>query len=131
LPEEPRTDIAISAFTRAFILGDEPAADQLVPILVKAHRSWATDLDDFRRATGDTKRFAGALLIARHSEFHPRVWLAFAPQWWCDAPPPGQSYPNLPDAALSPDDRTQAAEEIGRVQEAGPAQSFLAPIVMS
>ena len=131
LPAASRAQLAITAWTRAFILKDDSAADKLSLSLAQAHPSWAPDLEAFRTATGEEKRFAGALLIARHADFHTTTWLAFSPEWWCAETPGVPPAPVPSSAALSPAERKIAEAELQRIQDAGPAQTFLAPIVMS
>jgi TolA-binding protein len=131
LPPQSRTQAAISAWTRAFMLQDDTTANRLSLQLARAHTAWAPDLDAFRAASGEEKRFAGALLIARHSDFHPDILIAFSPDWWCVHGAPGAPDDSLPDAVLSPAERTRAANELRRVSDAGATQNFLAPIVMS
>jgi TolA-binding protein len=131
LPDGSRAQIANSAWTRAFLLADDASADNLAPLLEKSHAAWAADLEAFRGASGDAKRFAGALLIERHADFHPAVWLAFAPNWWCAEPFPGKADATIPDAALSQKERTLAQQQVQGIRKAGAAQAFLAPIVMS
>jgi TolA-binding protein len=140
LPVWPRTQIAITAWTRAFVLGDDDAANRVIPILAKAHPAWTPDLEAFRDAAGAQKRFAGALLIARHGDFHIHLWSDFRPQpgtggfgpdWWCAGDLPDQPSRDLPETVLSKDDRAEAAREGRQVKAAGDDKAFLAPIVMS
>ncbi len=136
----PRTQIAITAWTRAFVLGKDGVANRLIPILEKAHPAWTADLEAFGAANGEEKRFAGALLIARHGDFHTYLWSDFrpnrafnelGPDWWCGEDLHEPPKTELPEAALPANDRAEAAVEIQRLHAAGNAQTFLAPIVMS
>jgi hypothetical protein len=131
LPGGSRLRIAIAAWTRAFMLGNDDGVNRIPSTLADAHPAWASDLASFRDATGDEKRFAGSLLIARNADFHPDIWMTYAPDWWCVGSWPDKSESNLPEAALSRDDRSEADSEVQRIQNAGPTQVFLAPIIMS
>ena len=131
LPEVSRAEMAISAWTRAFMLRDDDAGNHISPMLAKAHRTWASDIEAFRAASGDDKRFAAAFLIARHADFHPHIWLSFSPDWWRTESLPGGSDRTLPETVLSPADQTESAKEVQRLHDAGPAQTVLTPIIMS
>ena len=131
LPQGSRAQLAISAWTRAFILGNDAAAGSLSDAIAKAHPAWASDLEAFRTSVGDQQRFTGALLVSRHADFHPSVAIAFAPDWWCAELPRADPGDSLPKGALTPNERLQAKNELQRIHDAGPAQSVLAPIVMS
>jgi hypothetical protein len=139
LPEWPRTQIAISAWTRALLLGNDEAANRMTPVLEKAHPSWTADLEVFRTATGDAKRFAAAMAVERHADFHVRLLSDFRPKpgpdgwgedWWCAATLPAQTDTAPPDAVLSPAEKAEGVREVQRLHDAGPAQSSLAPVVM-
>ena len=140
LPGWPRTQIAITTWTRAFILGDNDDANRVIPILAEGHPTWASDLEAFRAAGGDEKRFVGALLIARHGDFHTHLWSDFrpaqpanelGPDWWCSGDLEDPPDRDLPEAVLSKGDRTEAAREVRRVRAEGDGQTFLAPIIMA
>lgn len=130
IPERSRAGVAVSAWTRAFLLGDDAKANQLTQAVARAHASWAPELEAFRAASGDEKRFAGALLIERHSDFHLNVWLGFAPAWWCAPATPGDADSKLPEEAFPASERMKAKEELQRLAATGPAQEFLGSIVM-
>jgi hypothetical protein len=129
-----------TAWTRAFLLGDDNAANRVIPIPEKAHHAWTFDLEAFRAAGGDEKRFVGALLVARHGDFHTHLWSdfrpkpgagGFGPDWWCSGDledPPGR---DLPETVLSKNDRAKAAGELRHLRAAGDGQTFLAPIIMA
>ena len=89
---------------------------------------------------GDEKRFAGALLIARHGDFHTHLWSDFrpappangrGPDWWWSGDLHGQPNSYLPETVLSKNDRAKAAGELRQLTAAGDGQSFLAPIIMA
>ena len=131
LPGASRVQIAISAWTRAFILGDDDAGNRLSLLLAKAHREWGPDLQSFRGENGEAKRFAGAFFIVRHSDFHPNIFLAFSPDWWCAQPLPTEPGRSFPQAVLSSDDRMEATGELQRLHDNGAAQDLLGSIIMS
>ncbi|MDE3195085.1 MAG: hypothetical protein KGN84_01990 [Acidobacteriota bacterium] len=140
LPEPIRSEIATAAWTRAFILGRDDIANRETGPVTRAHAKWTADLDRFRSATGDARRFAGAILIERHAEFSPTIWSGFrpnvvtesgVPDWWCVEPKDAGRIGPAPQAALSLSEQGAASDEVKRVRASGPAQTFLAPIVMS
>jgi hypothetical protein len=131
LPAGSRGPIAVSAWTRAFILRDDERANSLASAVARTHPGWAADLGAFAAASGDEKSFLGALVIERHSDFHPDVWLAFAPEWWCVQVIPDVSQKGPSHEALTEADRSAATGELRLIAEAGAAQSFLAPIIVA
>jgi hypothetical protein len=140
LPAWPRTQLATSAWTRAFVLGDNDIANRVVPILAKAHPKWTADLESFHTAKGEAKRFAGAMLIARHADIQPYVWPSFPPKpgrdefgpdWWCAEQPPQSQTAAPAGEVLSPTEQTEASKEVQRLHDSGSTQTFLAPIVVA
>ena len=132
LPAWPRAQLATSTWTRAFVLGNNDIADRAIPLLAKAHPRWAADLDAFRTAQGEAKRFAGAMLIARHADIRPNVSSDVpAADWWC-AVRQGDLKTAGPSAeVLSAGEQSKASQEVQRLQGSGATQTFLAPIVMA
>ena len=140
LPVWPRTQLALTGWTRAFILGDNEIADRLAADLQQERPGWTADLQAFRTApAGDAKRFAGALLIERHSDFAATLYSAFrplpasqdrlGPYWWCADPMEQDHAAVPPEEAISAEERATAAEELSKIRSSGPAQFLLAPIV--
>jgi hypothetical protein len=140
LPEWPRAQIATVAWTRAFILSDDALANRLASVLAKTRPEWASDIAAFPKSADDQRRFAGALLIERHSETTTSVKPEFRPtdkdplrqSWWCaQVADPTQTAPVPPEAAILPIERNEAVQQWNRVNWAGATQTFLAPIVMN
>jgi TolA-binding protein len=140
LPYWPRTQIAISAWTRALVLGDDATGDRIAPALEEMRPGWKPDLEAFRNATGDAKRFAGALAVGRHSSMTVELFSDFPPQtsggpwdssWWCAESFPKPTNHAPPDAVLAGPERTAAEDEVRLLHDSGPAQNSMAPIIMS
>jgi len=133
LPGPVRKEIAIAAWTRAVVLGADHLADRLTPILAEANPAWASELEAFRTLQGEQKRFAGALFLARHSDFAPDVEWTFPTgvTWWCAEPLSPRGPAVRPDAVFSAAERAQASRELRQLHSAGAAQAFLAPIIMA
>jgi hypothetical protein len=140
LPDWPRTQLATSAWTRAYVLGNDEAANRLVPVLGKAYPAWASDLSSFRDAAGDAKRFAGAFLISKHSEFYPEVRSDFRPEagsdsygpdWWCAAPLKKDGTAGPAEEVLSRADQAEAGREAEKLHDSGSAQVLLALAIMN
>jgi hypothetical protein len=134
LPPWIRQDIALAVWTRAFILEDDAIGDRMVPDLGAIHRAWSADLATYRKTSGAEKRFAGALLIARHSEFNPELRPHFQGQgsatWWCGTTTDPPRKLRVPGAAiLSSVERSTASEEMQAMANAGSTQAVIAPFI--
>src|SRR6185369_17079830 len=95
--------LAVFAWVRANLAGEQDAADAIVPYLKELLPEWSADLDVYRAATGDARRFAFALTALRFPGAQPfPVWAtgretptgdeipigeidSFGSNWWCDA----------------------------------------------
>jgi len=74
LPVYLRREVARAAWTRAFLLGDDPAAVKLAPVLGALQPELRPDLEAFTSATTpDARRFAGTLLILRFPGLRPYI----------------------------------------------------------
>ncbi len=74
LPAYLRREVARGAWTRAFLLGDDPVALKLAPILAALQPELRSDLEAFTgAATPDARRFAGTLLILRFPGLRPYI----------------------------------------------------------
>lgn len=129
LPDSQRTQLAMMAWTQAYLLKDDAIANSASLLLVKARPAWSSDLDSFRSANGEEKRFAGALAIERHPVLDPRLSF-FESEWWCEVQLPEKPSAGPSDAVLSASDKSEAAHEVGELHDTGTTQTFLAPIVM-
>lgn len=146
LPSWCATDVAIAAWTRAFILNDSGAAQRMAPIIAKAHPDWRSGLN----FSNPESRFHSAVLISLHHEFQPLVPVDYRTHvnggdWWCSVSPPTNE-PNAPGdgdvswklpirfmpvpAVISEGEHNVASAEIGKLNSAGSAQTFLAPIIL-
>lgn len=76
LPEWTVTDVAMAAWTRAFMLGDRVVMRDMTPILTRAHADWAANLMPPSGSEFEAWKFHAALPIARNSEFQPLVPVA-------------------------------------------------------
>jgi hypothetical protein len=151
IPEWSAADIALAAWTRAFLLNDSDKMRDLSPILRKAHADWG----DFTPATGpqaDHLRFQSALMIALHGQFQPFVQVNYkseldsATGWWCPVETKEEAKDNEEhssvswhlsaaftpsDEVLSRQDREVAARESSQLHEKGSAEMFLRPIIFN
>lgn len=153
LPRWNAADLAIATWTRAFILGNDEVVRDMAALISKDHPAWAESLAP--SADREEWRFRAALLISLRDSFQPVVAVNYAPQlqksgdWWCvvsPVPPPyfiNASYGpysqvawklptvfHVPDRILSTSEQDQAQKELGRANATGPAQQFLATIVL-
>jgi len=74
LPVYLRREVARATWTRAFLIGDNPAALKLAPVLAALQPELRPDLEAFASAaTPDARRFAGTLLILRFPGLRPYI----------------------------------------------------------
>jgi hypothetical protein len=136
LPSWSRADLALIALTRAIELGDDSLAARVAPILAKAHPVWASDLQAYVNASGEEKRFAADLLIARHAELQVVQEPRFRKDppndgWWCAPTKPIGDRNPLAQKILSTDELREGAEQRKRLEDGGAAQALIAPSVMA
>ncbi|HEX4773861.1 MAG TPA: hypothetical protein VH351_23710 [Bryobacteraceae bacterium] len=148
LPPWSASDVALSAWVRAFMLNQPAAASQAASILRKDHADWLPGL----AVSTDAERFRAALLIALHHEFQPLVPVDYrkhfqSGSWWCTVSEPAVESPGgapnlmvawrLPafftpsENVISKEEASAAKSELERLNAAGSAPSFLAPIIMA
>jgi hypothetical protein len=151
LPPWSASDVALAAWTRAFMLNDSAVANEVAPILAKAHPDWASSLETHGNQQADTWKFRAALLIALHREFQPLVPVDYRKHldpatWWCSVLLPKVGLHDTEDSTVSwrlpafftpsesvvsQRERMTAQAEIDKLQQEGSAQSFLAPIIFN
>ena len=147
LPSWSASDVALAAWTRAFMLNNSTITRDVAPVVAKAHPDWASNLTPGTGTGGAEWRFRAALLIAEHHEFQPIVPVdyrkhAWPWSWWCPAstPPTPRSavvawkLPALfspPPSVISPEEVKAAESEVEKLRTMGSAQQFLAPIIMA
>ena len=136
LPAWSAAEVALIGITRALALHDDATAAKLTPILAKAHPKWAEDLNAYKSAHGEEKRFTAALLIERHADFREDLWAEFRTRdyptdysWWCA--PTGNKAPALSQRVLTEKEQTEATQQRQMLIEAGAAQTVIAPAVMA
>lgn len=152
LPQWSAADVALAAWTRAFMLKNGAVMRDVAPILARAHPDWAGTLTPPSTPELDAWQFRAALLIAHHAEFQPLVPVDYRKHldrgsWWCPVSPPAADTslpPNevptiawrLPvmyqpsEAVISKPERESAEEELGRLQKTGSAQALIGPIIL-
>jgi hypothetical protein len=150
LPVWSATDVALAAWTRAFMLGERASMSDTAPILAKAHPDWAATLTPPSAGDVEGWKFRTALLIAHHAEFQPLVPVDYwkhveSNSWWCAVSldrarlPDGEQSSaawRLPavfepsDAVFSSAERSLARAEIAQLHRIGSAQALIAPIIL-
>jgi hypothetical protein len=150
LPSWSATDVALAAWTRAFMLGQRAMMRDTAPVLAKAHPDWAAMLSPPSAGDVEGWKFRMALLIAHHAEFQPLVPVDYwkhveSNSWWCAVSLDGARLPDgeqstaawrLPavfepsDAVISSTERSLARAEIAQLHRIGSAQALIAPIIL-
>lgn len=147
LPAWSASRLALVAWTRAFMLGDNTAMNTLAPLVAKNHPDWAADLSPKLGADADAWRFRASLLIGRNAQFTPTLDVDFRKPvdpndgWWCGVQQPSQNVATVAwrvpvsmavaDAVFSASERAEAKKELNRLDELGSAQAFIAPVIMA
>ena len=150
LPAWSASSLAVTAWIRAFMMGDGAAMNTLAPVVAKDHPEWAADLTPQVGAGADAWRFRASVLIARNAQFEPTLDVDFRKpidpdnSWWCavDIPQPRpESTPTVawrlpvtmrvPDAVISPAERAEAKKEIDRLGQLGSGQSVVGPVILA
>jgi hypothetical protein len=143
--------LAMVAWIRAFMLGNNAAMNILAPRVAKDHPDWAADLTPKSGADADAWRFRASLLVARNAQFTPTLDVDFRKPvdpndgWWCavelpetsrqpDSPTVAWRVPvrtSVPDTVVSTAERTQARGELNRLRDSGSAQAFIGPLILA
>jgi hypothetical protein len=150
LPTPLRRELARSTWTRATVLGNMAAADQLQPVIAEVDKPLWNAMEPYRSAkTNEEKRFAAALVTLQNPGLSPYVRTGllrsatlaeidnFRDNWWCEPVndgsarirtdlDPGVSAPSF----LPVNEMTQLDLENGRLAEAAVAPNFLADEVL-
>lgn len=145
LPAGPAGEVAMSAWTRAFILRDSAVMADMAPIVARAHPAWASQLTP--SGNRDEWRFHAALLLARQSEFQPVIGSVyrnhfFQNVWWCPVNESAtyrgggvawQLSDTVPasDAGIPPGRQKEAESEVEQLRRAGSAHAVLGPIILA
>jgi hypothetical protein len=150
LPAALRRELARSAWTRATVLGNMSAADQLQPVIAELDKPLWIAMEPFRSAkTNEEKRFAAAFVALQNPGLSPYVRRGllrsatlgeidnYRDNWWCEPVDDGNARiradhdPALPALSfLSVKDLTQLDHENSRLAEAAVAPNFLADEVL-
>jgi len=150
LPAPLRRELARSTWTRATVLGNMAAADQLQPVIAELDKHLWNAMEPFRSAkTNEEKRFAAAFVTLQNPGLSPYVRTGllrsatlgeignFRDNWWCEPMKDGSARirtdrdPGLPAPSfLSVNEMTQLGRENGRLAEAAVAPNFLADEVL-
>jgi hypothetical protein len=147
VPAWSASKLALTAWTRAFILEDNDAMRTLAPLVARAHPNLAADLTP-QDASG---RFHTSLMIARNALLTPlaavelRKPFGVNDAWWCGVDDPENiagafrstvawRIPismKVPDTVITPAERAEAETEFDRLSELGSAQEVLAPVILA
>jgi hypothetical protein len=150
LPQWSAEDVALAAWTRAFMLRNRTVMKDVAPILVRAHPDWAGKLVPPSEPEFDAWSFRAALLIAHSAEFQPLVPVDYRKHlergsWWCPVSPPDTHLPanegpnvawRLPavfqpsEAVISKAERDSAEQEIRKLRKTGSAQALVGDIIL-
>jgi hypothetical protein len=151
LPQWSAADVALAAWTRAFMLEDAAVMRDVAPILSKTHPGWAADLNPSSDADFAAWKFRAAVLIANNAEFQPLVPVDYwqhvdSGSWWCAVSRPDKNARDIDqstaawrlpasfapsESVISRSERSTADKEIARLQQIGSAQSLVAPIILA
>lgn len=151
LPIHLRREIARSAWLRAVLLGDQPVAGKLQPVIEELdHPLWKT-MEPFRSAGTDSERHFTALFITLQNPGlipYVREGLLrkatlgeidnFRDNWWCADPGMGGANtgrnpkPDLPAPAFLPEaDKNRAQQEQEKLAAIGFAPNYLTSEVLT
>jgi hypothetical protein len=147
------SQLALRAWTRAFMLEDTAAMISVAPVILKAHPAWAAVELTPPPQVDDAWRFRTSLLIARNAAFTPLLEVETRQpsysysydSWWCGINEPhetqGAYRPNVgwrlsnsmepPDAVFSPSERAEAKKEADRLRKLGSAQDVIGSVVLA
>jgi len=152
MPAWSSSQLALAAWTRAFMLEDAAAMISVAPVVAKSRPAWAAELTP-PPGTDAAWRFHTSLLIARNAAFTPLLevdprqpsYSYSYDSWWCGIDEPheaqGAYRPNVgwrlsnsmepPDAVFSPSERAEAKKEASRLSKLGSAQEVIGPVVLA
>jgi len=151
LPAPLRRELARSTWTRATVLENMAAAEQLQPLIEELDKPLWTTMEPFRSAkTNEQKRFAAAFLTLRNPGLSPYVRTGllrsatlgeidnFRDNWWCEPLKDGGGRiradrdPSVPAPAyLSGTEVAQLKEETARLAGVAVAPNVLAAEVLA
>ncbi|MBV9302905.1 MAG: hypothetical protein JOY62_04410 [Acidobacteriaceae bacterium] len=150
LPPWSAADVALAAWTRAFMLENRTVMRDMAPIIAKQHPDWSPKLIPPSGTGFEAWKFQAALLVASNSAFQPLVPVDYRRHisqgsWWCAISRPvwNQPGPEPPSIAwclpaifepgepvISKTEGNRADEEIERLERMGSAQSVVGPIIL-
>lgn len=149
LPASLRRELARSTWTRATVLGNMAAADQLQPLIAELDKPLWNGMEPFRSAqTNEAKRFAAAFVTLQNPGLSPYVRTGllrsatlgeidnFRDNWWCETVNDGSvrirpdSNPGPAPSFLSANQTRQLDRENRKLAEAAVAPNFLADEVL-
>jgi len=150
LPPPLRRELARSTWTRATLLGNMSAADQLQPIIAQLDKPLWTTMEPFRSAkTNDEKRFAAAFVTLQNPGLSPYVRTGllrsatlgeidnYRDNWWCEPLKEGggRFRPDRDPSVLAPaflagSEIAQLDHENGELTEVAVAPNILASEVL-
>jgi hypothetical protein len=145
LPAPLRRELARSTWTRATVLGNMAAAEQLQPVIEELDKPLWTTMESFRSAkTNEQKRFAAAFVTLQNPGLSPYVRTGllrsatlgeidnFRDNWWCEPLKDGGGRiradrdPSVPTPAfLSVTEVAQLKEETARLSDVAVAPNIL------
>lgn len=136
LPSPLRRDIAIAAWTRAVLVGDDAAARSLVPLVRALAPELTSDMAAYMSSADDTTRQLSAVTtLLRFPGTRPLVdpglgrdqvlgkIESYRDNWWCEMDPASSA---ANPAFLSESDRRTAAGEYARLAALDTAPNYLA-----
>jgi hypothetical protein len=151
LPAPLRRELARSTWTRAALLGNMAAADQLQPLIAELDKPLWTMMEPFRSAkTKEEKRFAAMFVTLRNPGLSPYVRTGllrsatlgeidnYRDNWWCEPMKDGGGRfradrdPSVPDPAfLLGSEVAQLKEENVKLADVAVAPNILAAEVLT
>jgi hypothetical protein len=150
LPAPLRRELARSTWTRATVLGNMAAAEQLQPVIEQLDKPLWTTMEPFRSAkTNEQKRFAAAFVTLQNPGLSPYVRTGllrsatlgeidnFRDNWWCEPLQDGGGRiradrdPSVPTPAfLSVTEVAELKDETARLADVAVAPNILAAEVL-
>jgi len=151
LPAPLRRELARSTWTRATLLGNMAAADQLQPMIAELDKPLWTTMEPFRSAkTNEEKRFAAVFVTLQNPGLSPYVRTGllrsatlgeidnYRDNWWCEPLKDGGGRfradrdPRVPDPVfLSVSEVAQLKQENAKLADIAVAPNILAAEVLT